>query len=46
MKTHIMRLEDIVDAILFLIKVTFAAGIATLVLMVLSKIFRSKDHEE
>jgi hypothetical protein len=42
-KSKTMSVENFVDVVVFLIKITFAAGILALVLKIASEIFKSKD---
>jgi hypothetical protein len=42
-KSKTMSVENFVDVVVFLIKITFAAGILAGVLKIASEIFKSKD---
>jgi hypothetical protein len=44
-KSKTMSVENFVDVVVFLIKITFAAGILALVLKVASEIFKSKNDK-
>jgi hypothetical protein len=44
-KSKTMSVENFVDVDVFLIKITFAAGILALVLKIASDIFKSKDDK-
>jgi hypothetical protein len=44
-KSKTMSVENFVDIVVFLIKITFAAGILALVLKIASDIFKSKNDK-